>query len=121
MVPKGTDLVLTLSTVTGNFYVLGVLPTDFLQNCVEYVGDRAFLPHELVEIPSQHILVNSLLPLQFHLTMIPVGLDVLCVDSGHRIDKEQRMVDCSVSQPRNIPDPVVCPPYICNLYSIMLD
>ena len=83
-------------------------------------GSRAFLPHELVEIPSQYMPVNSRHPLQFHLAMIPVGLDVLRMDSSHRIDKEQRMVGCLVSQTRNIPNPVVCPPYICNLYSIML-
>ena len=40
--------------------------------------------------------------------MIPVGLDVFRMDFGHRIDKEQRMVHCSVSQTRNIPDPDVC-------------
>ena len=47
----------------------------------------SFVPHELVHIRRQHVIMNSLHSLELRLDSVPVGLDILCVN------EVQRMVD----------------------------
>ena len=54
-------------------------------------------PHEFVHIGRNHVCVNPLHSLELRLHTVPVGLDVLGVNTSRGVDEVQRVVDGAVS------------------------
>ena len=77
-------------------HLLGVPQTDVPEEAGESCRSMSLPPHELIQIGRQHLLMDTLHPLEFSLHAVPIGLHIFSVDSCHWVNKVKGVVHCVV-------------------------